>query len=85
MVDTAGRGANHSVDQVAAFLREDLAKAVLLRLELLVERRLRHPRACHDIVDRRVVIATRGEHAQRGLGQPRTPLQTSRLARIKNV
>jgi hypothetical protein len=80
MVVAAGRGADDRMDELAALLRQDLAKALLLGIELFVKGGLGHARAGDDVVDRGLVIAARSEHRQRGLGQAGTPMQASGFA-----
>ncbi len=74
-----GRG-DDGVDEVPAFLGEDLPKAVLLGVELVIERRFRHARAGDDVIDRRLVIAAGREHRQRGLRKALAALQPPGLA-----
>src|SRR6266851_5024406 len=85
MVVPAGRGGDDRVDELAALLRQDLAKALLLGIELIVKGGLGHARAGDDVIDRGLVITTRGEHRQRGLGQARAPLQASGFAWVDCV
>src|SRR5216683_2960014 len=77
-----GQEVAHGVVDLAALLRQDLAKALLLGIELFVKRGLRHACAGHDVVDRRLVITARREHRQRSLGQAGTPLQASGFSRV---
>jgi hypothetical protein len=65
----SGRGrCKHVVDQRAAFLREHLAEAILLRREELVEGGLGHFGSRHDLFDRRHVVAAGGEQHERRVG-----------------
>src|SRR6266851_3266913 len=79
MVVTGRRVREHVVDEPAALLLEDLAEAVLLGLEELVERGLRDPRKGDDVVDRGDRVAARGEERQGSLGDPTPPLLDPRV------
>src|SRR5260370_15991035 len=82
MVLAAGRGGDDRVDELAALLRQDLAEALFLGIELFVEGGLGHARAGDDVIDRGFVITAGREDRQRGLGEAGTPLQAARLARV---
>src|SRR5260370_35331098 len=82
MVLAAGRGGDDRVDELAALLRQDLAEALFLGIELFVEGGLGHARAGDDVIDRGFVITAGREDRQRGLGEAGPPPPTRRLAGV---
>src|SRR5450759_3960722 len=73
MVVAAGSLGEHIVDERASLLEEQLAKAVLFRLEELIEGRLRRLRPSRNVVDRRDVVALHGKQMERSVGDTPAP------------
>src|SRR5229473_3235396 len=73
MVPTQRRLREHVVDERSAFVREQLPEGVFFRREELVERGLGHLRPLHHVLDRRRVVAARGEQVERRVCDPPAP------------
>jgi hypothetical protein len=56
-----------AVEELAGVEVEELGEEVLLRLEVLVDERLRDPCLARDVVDRGGVVPTLGDDAQGGV------------------